>query len=106
MNWDKKGIFSKYEVDDDERFNLSITPPSLKTIKFRLISLILLLPWTVIFSRLKIFKKIFDFLELIMSKGEEEEETPKKMFYFTKLLKKEKKFYLNKNIFNILFYPF
>jgi len=51
------------------------------------------------------FKKIFDFLELIMSKGEEEE-TPKKMVYFTKLLKKEKKFYLNKNIFNILFFVF
>ena len=89
MKHDKKGRFSKDEGDDDERFNLCITLPSFKTILFFLISLILLLPWTVIFSRLKIFKKIFDFLELIMSKGEEEE-TPKKMVYFAKLLKKEK----------------
>ena len=90
MKRDKKGRFTKDEGDDDERFNLCVTLPSLKTILFFLISLIILLPWTVIFSRQKIFKKIFDFLELIMSKGEEEGETPKKMDYFTKLIKKEK----------------
>jgi len=47
---------------------------------------------------IKIIKKILDFLELIMSKGEEKEETQKKMVYFIKLRKKEKKIYLNKNI--------
>ena len=86
----KKGRFSKDEGDDDERFNLCITLPSFKTILFWLFLLILLLPWTVIFAKFKIFKKVFDFFENIMSKGEEEE-TPKKMAYFTEWLKEEKK---------------
>ena len=82
MKRDKKGRFSK-EEDDKEGFNLNITLPSFKTILFWLFLLILSLPWTVIFAKFKIFKKVFDFFENIMSKGEEEEETPKKngLFY-------------------------
>ena len=82
MKSDKKGSFSK-EEDDKEGFNLNITLPYFKTILFQLFLLILLLPWTVIFAKFKIFKKVFDFFENIMSKGEEEEETPKKngLFY-------------------------
>ena len=81
MKRDKKGRFSK-EEDDKEGFNLNITLPSFKTILFWLFLLILLLSWTVIFAKFKIFKKVFDFFENIMSKGEEEE-TPKKngLFY-------------------------
>ena len=81
MKCDKKGRFSK-EEDDKEGFNLNITLPSFKTILFWLFLLILLLPWTVIFAKFKIFKKVFDIFENIMSKGEEEE-TPKKngLFY-------------------------
>ena len=38
MKRDKKGRFTKDEGDDDERFNLCVTLPSLETILFFLIS--------------------------------------------------------------------
>ena len=80
MKGDKKWRFFG-EEDDIEGFNLNITFPSFKSFLFWLILLILLLPWTVIFARFIIFKKIFDFFENVMSKSEEEETPKNGLFY-------------------------
>ena len=75
MKRDQKGRFTK-ERDDNDGYNLSLTLPSFRSLLYWLILLIILLPWTVIFARFNICKKIFDFFENIMSKRH----SPKKWF--------------------------
>ena len=83
MKCDKKGRFSK-EEDENDGYNINLALPSFRSLLCWLIIIVILLPWTVIFARFNIFKKIFGFFENLMSKREEEEETPKKMAYFIK----------------------
>ena len=82
MKRDKKGRFSK-EEDENEGYNINFALPSFRSLLCWLIIIVILLPWTVIFARFNIFKKIFGFFENLMSKREEEAETPKKngLFY-------------------------
>ena len=82
MKRDKKGRFSK-EEDENDGYNINLALPSFRSLLCWLIIIVILLPWTVIFARFNIFKKIFGFFENLMSKREEEE-TPKKMAYFIK----------------------
>ena len=82
MKRDKKGRFSKKEDENDD-YNINLALPSFRSLLCWLIIIVILLPWTVIFARFNIFKKIFGFFENLMSKREEEAETPKKngLFY-------------------------
>ena len=82
MKCDKKGRFSK-EEDENYGYNINLSLPSFRSLLCWLIIIVILLPWTVIFARFNIFKKIFGFFENLMSKREEEVETPKKngLFY-------------------------
>ena len=84
MKRDQKGRFTK-DRDDNDGYNLSLTLPSFRSLLYWLILLVILLPWTVIFERFNICKKIFDFFENIMSKIGEDEDSPKKIVYFTKM---------------------
>ena len=86
MKRDQKGRFTKERDDNDgynDGYNLSLKLPSFRSLLYWLILLIILLPWTVIFARFNICKKIFDFFENIMSKRGEDEDSPKKngLFY-------------------------
>ena len=82
MKRDKKGRFSK-EEDENDGYNINLALPSFRSLLCWFIIIVILLPWTVIFARFNIFKKIFGFFENLMSKREEEAETPKKngLFY-------------------------
>ena len=82
MKRDKRGRFSK-EENENEGYNLNLAFPSFRSLLCWLIIIVILLPWTVILARFNIFKKIYDFFEILMSKREGEEETSKKngLFY-------------------------
>ena len=82
MKRDKKGRFSK-EEDENDGYNLNLALPSFRSLLCLLIIIVILLTWTVIFTRINIFKKIFYFFENLMS-IREGEETPKKWLILLK----------------------
>ena len=81
MKRDQKGRFTKEDYSNDSyEFKLSI--PSLKNFIFIIMLIIIFLPWSVIISRIKIFEKIFNFFEGIMTEIKEEEPQKKNGIFY------------------------
>ena len=81
MKRDQKGRFTKEDYSNDSyEFKLSI--PSLKNFIFIIMLIIIFLPWSVIISRIKIFEKIFNFFEDIMTEIKEEEPQKKNGIFY------------------------
>ena len=76
---DSKGRFKK--SDDGITMNLNL--PSLIKIIFLALTLILIVPWIVITSKLELFGRIFSFFESIMTRANNDPESSKKngLFY-------------------------
>ena len=71
---DAKGRFSK-----GEGFRITLFIPTLTTLFYWMILLIILMPWISIISRLEILQKVLSIFEDLISKTKsEEKETPKK----------------------------
>ena len=76
----KNGRFIKNE---EEGLNVNFSLPSLKKIICSVLLFVIILPWLEILSKMKIFQKIFDFMESIMLINEGTPESPKKNGLFS-----------------------
>ena len=77
---DKNGRFIKKE---EEGLKVNFSLPSMKTMICWIILFVIMLPWMEIVSKLKIFQKIFDFVESLMLMEKDALETPKKNGLFS-----------------------
>ena len=81
MKRDQKGRFTKEDYSNDSyEFKLSI--PSLKNFIFIILLILIFLPWSVIISKSRIFEKIFQFFEDIMTEIKEEEPQKKNGIFY------------------------
>ena len=66
MKRDQKGRFTKEDYSNDS-YEFKFALPTLKSFIFIILLILIFLPWSVIISKSKIFEKIFQFFEDIMT---------------------------------------
>ena len=81
MKRDQKGRFTKEDYSN-ESYEFKLALPSLKSFIFIILLILIFLPWSVIISKSKIFEKIFQFFEDIMTEIKEEEPQKKNGIFY------------------------
>ena len=81
MKRDQKGRFTKEDYFTDS-YEFKFALPTLKSFIFIILLILIFLPWSVIISRSKIFEKIFQFFEDIMTEIKEEEPQKKNGIFY------------------------
>lgn len=81
MKRDQKGRFTKEDYSNDS-YEFKFALPALKSFIFIILLILIFLPWSVIISRSKIFEKIFQFFEDIMTEIKEEEPQKKNGIFY------------------------
>ena len=80
MTRDPKGRFTKEDYSNDS-YEFKLALPSLKSFIFIILLILVFLPWSFIISRSKIFEKIFQFFEDIMTAIKEDPHKKNGIFY-------------------------
>ena len=81
MKRDQKGRFTKEDYSNDS-YEFKFALPTLKNFIFIILVILIFLPWSVIISKSRIFEKIFQFFEDIMTEIKEEEPQKKNGIFY------------------------
>ena len=81
MKRDQKGRFTKEDYSNDS-YEFKFGLPTSKSFIFIILLILIFLPWSVIISKSRIFEKIFQFFEDIMTEIKEEEPQKKNGIFY------------------------